>query len=116
MRQALQSRVARFFSEVRRRVLWIAAPRQTLIRWHDADGRRPLEVGTVLQVHHFDDAVHLSYPGSCVLRGEPLIGYDLARCRIVKVVEVSDDGTEVEVRPTMRRRIDKSARQEGGNT
>lgn len=107
-------RIARFFSEVRRRALWITAPRQTGIRWHDR--RQPLAVGTVLEVHHFDEIVQLGFPGSPVLSGEPLLGYDLARTRMVKVVEVSNGGTEAEVRPTLTRRTRKTARQEDGNT
>lgn len=108
-------RIARFFSEVRRRALWITAPKQTRIRWHDR--RRPLKVGTVLQVHDFDDgAVSLGYPGSRVPRGESLIGHDLSRSRMVKVVEVSRDGTEAEVRPTLRKRSRKSPREQVENT
>ena len=107
-------RIARLLSEVRRRALWITAPRQTRIRWHDR--RRPLAIGTVLQVHDFDDAVYLGRPGSRALPGESLIGDNLTGCRLVKVLEVSDDGTEAEVRPTSSRRIRKAARGQGENT
>lgn len=74
---------------------------QTRIRWHQVEGRRPLEVGTELQVHHFAEDVHLGYPGSCVLLGEPISGEDLDDDQIVRVVEVSDDGTEAEVIPAL---------------
>lgn len=102
------------FSEFRRRARWLTAPTQTRIRWH---GHRPLEVGTELRVRrtdHFDGRVQvrLGLPGSSLLLGEPLIGHDLTDCRMVRVVEVSADGTEAEVRPTLSR----GTRREGENT
>ena len=114
----IRRRLVRHFSEFRRRALWMTAPRQTLIRWH---GHRPLEVGTELRVNRTDHLdgriqIRLGHPGSSLLLGEPLIGHDLANCRMVRVVEVSNDGTEAEVRPTFSKRTDKGAGQKGGNT
>lgn len=119
MRQTrIRRRLGRSFSGVRRRALWIIAPRQTLIRWH---GHRPPKVGAELRVQrtdHFDGRVQvrLGYPGSSLLLGEPLIGHDLANCQMVRVVKVSGDGTEAEVRPTLSKRTDKSVRRKDGNT
>ena len=78
-------------------------PNQTRIRWHLVEGRRPLEVGAELQVHHFCDSVHLGYPGTIVLPGAPLCDNELADGQIVKVVSVSEDGTEAEVAPVSTR-------------
>ena len=78
-------------------------PNQTRIRWHLVEGRRPLEVGTELQVRHVGDSVYLGYPGTVVSPGEPHCGNELADGQIVKVVSVSEDGTEAEVTPVSTR-------------
>ena len=78
-------------------------PNQTRIRWHLVEGRRPLEAGAELQVRHVGDSVYLGYPGTVVSPGEPLCGNKLADGQIVKVVWVSEDGTEAEVTPVSTR-------------
>ena len=78
-------------------------PNQTRIRWHLVEGRRPLEVGTELQVRHVGGSVYLGYPGTVVLPGEPLCDNELADGQLVKVVSVSEDGTEAEVAPVSTR-------------
>ena len=72
-------------------------PNQTRIRWYLVEGRRPLEVGTELQVRHVGGSVYLGYPGTVVSPGEPHYGNELADGQVVKVVWVSEDGTEAEV-------------------
>ena len=72
-------------------------PNQTRIRWHLVEGRRLLEVGTELQVRHVGGSVYLGYPGTVVSPGEPHYGNELADGQVVKVVWVSEDGTEAEV-------------------